>query len=110
MKKIISRLRAFRDDRDWEQFHRPKDLALSVSVEAAELLELFQWRPENADLDDVLREKLESEVADVFSYLLLLCDSTGIDLVEATNKKIDLNEERFPVSASLGVAKPGRDD
>ncbi|WP_245910733.1 MazG-like family protein [Pelagimonas varians] len=81
-----------------------------MSVEAAELLELFQWRREDAELDGALKQKLESEVADVFSYLLLLCDSTGIDLVDATNKKIDLNEERFPVSASRGVAKPGGED
>lgn len=107
MMSLTERLKKFRDERDWQQFHTPKDLALSLSVETAELLELFQWRPEDEELDDYLKQKLESEVADVFSYLLLLCDRAGIDLEEATNKKIDLNEERFPVSVSRGVAKPG---
>ncbi len=106
MKALTERLRSFRDQRDWDQFHTPKDLALSVSVEASELLELFQWRSEMAPIDEEMRQDLESEIADVFSYLLLLCDKTGIDLIQATNKKIDLNEQRFPADASRGVAKP----
>jgi len=109
MKKITERLLDFRDERDWAQFHTPKDLAVSISVEAAELLELFQWKNESALIDEAMKHALESEVADIFSYLVLLCDKTGIDLIEATNKKIDINEQRFPVNASRGVAKPIED-
>jgi len=110
MKALTERLRSFRDERDWDQFHTPKDLALSVSVEASELLELFQWRSEVAPIDEAMKQALESEIADVFSYLLLLCDKTGIDLIQATNKKIDLNKQRFPADASRGVAKPTQEN
>jgi NTP pyrophosphatase (non-canonical NTP hydrolase) len=103
---VLQRLRKFRDERNWGQFHNPKDLALSVSIEAGELLELFQWRPEHADIDPGLREKLASEAADVLLYLLLLCDKAGIDLITAAHTKIDVNERRFPAAASFGIAKP----
>ncbi|MDE4142664.1 nucleotide pyrophosphohydrolase [Phaeobacter gallaeciensis] len=106
MKTLEERLRKFRDTRDWDKFHNPKDLAVSISVEAAELLEVFQWRSEGAPIDDEVKKALESEVADVFSYLILLCDKTGIDLIEATHEKIDRNEKRFPAASSRGVAKP----
>jgi len=106
MKALTERLRKFREEREWDQFHTPKDLAVSISVEAAELLELFQWRSEDEPINDKMFHALESEVADVFSYLILFCDKTGIDLTEATHKKIDRNEQRFPASSSRGVAKP----
>lgn len=106
MQSVIERLKKFRDERDWDQFHTAKDLALSISVEASELLEVFQWRPEAAPVDDDIKRAIESEVADIFSYLLLFCDKTGIDLIEATNKKIDLNQHRFPAQATKGIAKP----
>lgn len=104
--KLVERLRRFRDERDWAQFHTAKDLAISVSVEAAELLELFQWKPEPQVLDEVLVKAAKSEVADVFIYLLLLCDKLDIDILQATVEKITLNEARFPVPTSHGVAKP----
>jgi NTP pyrophosphatase (non-canonical NTP hydrolase) len=103
---LIDRLRQFRDARDWSQFHTPKDLAISVSIEAAELLELFQWRKEAEPIDATLVEKVRGEAADVFLYLLLLCDQLGIDLVAAANAKIDHNERRFPAERARGVAKP----
>lgn len=95
MEHLIERLRKFRDERDWGQFHNPKDLAISVSIEASELLELFQWRPENSPIDKELKSALEGEIADVFLYLLLLCEKVGVDLEEIARKKIDLNEKRF---------------
>lgn len=109
MQSLTERLRKFRDERDWDQFHTPKDLALSISVEASELLEVFQWRPEAAPVDERMKRAIESEVADIFSYLLLFCDKTGIDLVDATNKKIDANQQRFPANASRGIAKPKKE-
>ena len=106
MDHLIARLRKFRDDRDWSRFHTPKDLALSVSVEAGELLEAFQWRSDSRAPDDALRRAVADEAADVLLYLLLLCDGLGVDLAKAAGDKIDRNEERFPVETSRGVAKP----
>nr|WP_255500854.1 nucleotide pyrophosphohydrolase [Caulobacter sp. 17J80-11] len=106
---MIQKLRQFRDERNWQQFHTSKDLAVSVSIEAAELLELFQWRSEaEPDTPDLI-ERARGEAADVFLYLLLLCDGLGIDLEAAAVAKIAKNEERFPVSKSFGVAKPGNE-
>lgn len=107
MQDLVRRLRSFRDDRDWARFHTAKDLALSVSVEAGELLEIFQWRPESEPFTDELIDSVGSEAADVFLYLLLLCDKLGIDLEEAAAAKITRNETRFPVASSFGIAKPG---
>lgn len=106
MEKLIERLRHFRDARDWAQFHTPKDLAVSVSIEAAELLEIFQWRPATAPADDTLIERARSEAADVLLYLALLCESLDIDLIAAAEEKITRNERRFPVETARGVAKP----
>jgi len=106
LERLLARLRRFRDDRDWSQFHTAKDLAISVSVEAGELLELFQWRRENEAADEALVEKARGEAADVFLYLLLLCDQLGLDLIAAAEAKIDRNEQRFPVDKAFGVAKP----
>jgi NTP pyrophosphatase (non-canonical NTP hydrolase) len=106
MEQLLERLRKFRDERNWSQFHTPKDLAISVTIEAAELLELFQWRKEDSAPDSKLIEAAENEVADVFLYLLLLCDGLGINLVSAADRKITRNEARFPVASAWGVAKP----
>jgi NTP pyrophosphatase (non-canonical NTP hydrolase) len=103
---LIERLRRFRDERDWRQFHNAKDLAISVSVEAGELLELFQWRKEGSKPDSELQTKIESEVADVYLYLLLLCDHLHIDLNYVSEAKLERNEKRFPIATSFGVAKP----
>lgn len=97
---------AFRDARDWEQFHRPKDLALSVAIEAGELLELFQWKQEDgiaaALHDPAWRQHLGEEVADVLIYLLLLCHQTGLDPLEAAFAKLARNAERYPVERARG--------
>jgi NTP pyrophosphatase (non-canonical NTP hydrolase) len=104
--KLIERLRKFRDDRDWAQFHTPKNLAISVTIEAAELLECFQWRSDDARTDKELKGNVESEAADVLLYLVQLCDSLNIDLIQAAHHNVGRNEHRFPVDSSLGVAKP----
>lgn len=94
-------LRAFAEERDWEKFHTPKNLAMSVSIEAAELLELVQWRTDEEIRDDlrtdVGRGRFEDELADVLIYLVRLADVTGIDLAEATIAKIAVNRGRFPI-------------
>ncbi len=86
----------FRDRRDWLRYHNPKDLSISISVEAAELLELFQWR----DPDMVEKERVEEEMADVFIYLLSLVDVMDIDLGKAVMKKLEKNRSKYPVEDS----------
>lgn len=84
----------FRDQRDWKKYHNPRDLSMSISIEAAELLELFQW--DNTYPDDVDRSSLEEEVADILIYLLSLADVADIDLEEAVQRKIKMNQHKYP--------------
>jgi NTP pyrophosphatase (non-canonical NTP hydrolase) len=104
---LIEMLVAFRDARDWQQFHNPKDLAAALSIEAAELQELFLWQqPEALELDNPeKRERIEEEVADIASFLLLLCSELKIDLADALQRKIEKNAEKYPVEKSKGTAK-----
>ncbi|MBQ7777983.1 MAG: nucleotide pyrophosphohydrolase [Oscillibacter sp.] len=101
--ETIQRVLKFRDDRDWRQFHTPKDLALSMTLEAGELLEVYQWS--GTDLE--CREKLprvREELADVLSYCILMADVYGLDLDEIMNEKIDKNEAKYPVEKARGRA------
>lgn len=101
--ETIQRVLQFRDDRDWRQFHTPKDLAISMSLEAAEVLELFQWS--GADLECAeKRDRLREELADVLSYCILLADRCGLDLDEILNEKITKNEAKYPVEKARGRA------
>tara|TARA_B100001245_G_C22811933_1_gene390982 strand:- start:404 stop:724 length:321 start_codon:yes stop_codon:yes gene_type:complete len=101
MNEAIARLRQFRDDRDWKQFHNPKDLSLALSIEASELLELFLWKsPEQADVS-----KVKEELADVIAYALLLADSYELDVEQIVLDKIALNEKKYPVNKARGTAK-----
>lgn len=105
--KLIQRLLAFRDERDWQQFHNPKDLAAALSIEAAELQELFLWKSaEDLDLDSPeKRERIEEEVADIASFLLLLCSEVGIDLEEAITRKIEKNASKYPADKVRGSSR-----
>ena len=99
--ETIQKILQFRDDRDWKQFHNPKDLAISISLEAAELLEIFQWS--GADLDG--REKMDrirEELADVVNYCVLMADACGLDLDEIVQEKIRKNSEKYPVELAKG--------
>lgn len=100
-------LRNFARERDWEQFHSPKNLAMAMSVEAAELLEQFQWLTEEGSrsLTDAKREAVAEEVADVFLYLLQLSDKLGIDPLDAARKKLQLNALKYPVERAKGTSK-----
>lgn len=95
---------AFRDARDWGQFHSPRNLAASVSIEAAELLECFQWSSDETMDGDVekRRSDIEEEIADVLIYTLLLAHETGIDPAEAVRHKIAVNDVKYPVERSKG--------
>lgn len=100
-------LRAFAEDRDWERFHSPKNLAMALAVEAGELLERFQWLTEeqSRDLDEKARERVAEELADVQIYLVRLADQLGIDLVEAAEKKVALNAEKYPADVVRGSSR-----
>ena len=106
MHETIARIRKFRDDRDWKQFHNPKDLAVSISIEAAELLELFQWKDaeESARFAADNRERVSEEIADVAIYLIELADIAGIDLAQAIDAKLEKNAKKYPVEKSRGIS------
>ena len=95
---------AFRDERDWGQFHNPKDLAISVSLEAAELLAVFQWSGADLTVAGKAQQATE-ELADVAIYCIYLADALGVDLPEAVSKKIDADAAKYPVEKSRGNAR-----
>jgi NTP pyrophosphatase (non-canonical NTP hydrolase) len=101
---LRERLRAFVRERDWEQFHSPKNLAMAMIVEAAELVEHFQWatEQESKTLPPEKLAEVEQEVADTFVYLLRLSDVLGIDLIDAAHRKMDLNAQKYPVEKARG--------
>jgi dCTP diphosphatase len=102
---LQARLAQFRDERDWAQFHRPGNLAKAISVEAGELLELFLWVGDDEDraVSSQLAE-VEGELADVFIQCLNFANATGMDVVDAIERKIRLNEERYPADKVRGSA------
>ena len=97
--KTINRIRVFSEDRDWDQFHSPANLAKSISIEANELLECFQWDEENYDINEV-----KEELADVIVYCQNMLDKLGLDVDEIVNAKMDKNESKYPISKSKGKA------
>lgn len=99
--EIAEALARFSKERDWEQFHNPKDLAIAISIEANELLELFLWKsPEEAD-----REKVKQELADILSFSFLLAKKYNLDIKQIILDKISLNNEKYPVDKAKGTAK-----
>lgn len=99
----LSRIAAFNRDRNWAQFHNPKDLAISISLEAAELLECFQWSGQDVKADGK-RQQLIEETADVLIYALQMCQVLDVNPDEIINRKLDKNEEKYPVEAAYGNA------
>lgn len=99
--KIIDALIEFRNDRDWEQFHNPKDLAIAINVEAGELLELFLWK----NPEDAKQEKIKDELADVFAFAFLLADKMNFNVHDIVMEKIRKNGEKYPVEKAKGTAK-----
>lgn len=98
-KETIERIRKFTEDRDWDQFHSPGNLAKSISIEANELLECFQWDENNYDINDV-----KEELADVLVYCRNMLDKLGLDEDEIINAKMDKNEAKYPVDKAKGKA------
>ena len=99
--ETIKQILKFRDDRDWKQFHNPKDLAISISLEAAELLEVFQWSGTDVS-NEGKQEKIKEELADVLNYCVLMADACGLDIDENVQEKIKINNEKYPVSKAKG--------
>jgi NTP pyrophosphatase (non-canonical NTP hydrolase) len=104
LKILIQKIIEFRRERDWEQYHNPKNLAISISLEAAELLENFQWKnlEESIKFAQENKEKISEEVADLLIYIFYLCNDLGIDFIDAIDKKIEENNKKYPINKSKG--------
>jgi NTP pyrophosphatase (non-canonical NTP hydrolase) len=101
IKKITEKLIAFRDERDWAQFHNPKDLAIALNIETSELLEIFLWKEhENAD-----KEKVKEELADVFAYAFLLAEKYDLNVENIVLSKIEKNASKYPIEKAKGTSK-----
>lgn len=107
LESITQTLREFAKEREWEQFHSPKNLASALTVEASELLEHFQWLTEDQSRNFPAdkKAKVAAEAADVLLYLLQLCDKLQIDLMEAARTKLAVNAEKYPVERAIGSSK-----
>ena len=106
-KKIKVSLQKFATDRDWNKFHTPKNLAISISLEASELLEIFQWSNEKTSFYQKIdmRKKISEEVADIALYLIRFCDLMNLDLEKICLEKIRLNKKKYPIHLSKGSSK-----
>ena len=106
LEKIQERIRDFASERNWEQFHNPKNLAMAIGSETGELLEIFQWMTEDASKypDEKTLNLIKEELSDIMIYCLRACDILKIDPIECMNKKIDKNAEKYPVEKSYGNA------
>lgn len=105
IKELTEKIVAFRDARDWKQFHNPKDMAIAISLEAAELLEVFQWSGADTGADtDKKRAKIKEELADVLIYALLMGNDLGLDISEIVSSKIAENNRKYPAEKAYGKA------
>ena len=99
MKEVINQIRQFNKERDWDQFHSPENLAKSISIEAGELLECFQWNSENYNKEEVCEE-----LADVFTYCIMMADKLSVDPEEIILKKLEKTKKKYPVEKAKGVS------
>ena len=107
MEELIEKLRKFAEERDWEQFHSPKNLSMALVVEASEILEILQWlsEEESRNLDPRTLSRLREEIGDVQIYLARLADQLGISPLEAAKEKLEKNQKKYPVDKAKGSAK-----
>lgn len=101
IEELQKKITDFRDARNWKQFHNPKDLAISISLEAAELLEVFQWSGEDVFVEQK-RDRLEEELADILIYCGLMADAVGMNIDEIILKKLDKNSKKYPIEKAYG--------
>lgn len=111
MKELIRKLRDFAEERDWEQFHSPKNLSMALAVEVAEILEHFQWLTEEQtrELDAETLKRVQEEIGDVQIYLARLADQLGISPIEAALEKLEINRQKYPTDKARGSAKKSTD-
>lgn len=116
MEEVIRKILKFRDDRDWKQFHNPKDLAISISLEAAELLEAFQWSGGDTEVPEK-KVNMQEELADVLIYCIMMADILELDICQIIEDKLQKNVSRYPVEEAYGsrqkytqLKKKGRSD
>jgi len=102
--KVINELIKFRDERDWQQFHDSKNLALAISIEAAELNELFLWKSGD-DVENIKIDRIKEELADILSFSFLLAEKHKLDIFEIILDKIKSNYEKYPIDKAKGTAK-----
>ena len=107
LRHLAEQLREFAAERDWEQFHSPKNLVMALSVEVAEILEHFQWQTQqqSRELDAAKRQEVEQELADALIYLVRLADQLDVDLLEAAERKLALNEAKYPADRVRGSSR-----
>lgn len=107
MDELIKKLRKFAEERDWEQFHSPKNLAMALAVEVAEIMEQFQWLTEEQTrkLDPEALQKIKDEIGDVQIYLARLADQLGLSPIEAAEEKLKQNAKKYPPDKAKGIAK-----
>ena len=107
MEELIHKLREFAKERDWDQFHSPKNLAMALSVEVAEIVEFFQWMTEEQSRNPASEkiDKLKAEIGDVMIYLIKLADKFGIDPLQAARDKLEINEKKYPAEVVKGKSK-----
>lgn len=103
-KEVIKELIKFRDERDWEQFHDSKNLALAISIEAAELNEIFLWKKDN-EVENVNQDKIKEELADILAFSFLLAEKHNFDVFQIVLDKVKRNGEKYPVDKAKGTAK-----
>ncbi len=104
LEQLKQKILKFREERDWKQFHNPKNLAMSIAIEASELMELYQWLSldESIKYSKENREEIEKEVADIFNYLILFANDLDIDLIKATSDKLEISKKKYPVKKAKG--------
>ena len=105
MEQLIALIKEFIRERDWEQYHAPKNLAMALSAETAEIVEIFQWKKPEDRLNDEEQEALRQEIGDVLIYLIELADKFEIDIVEAAKYKLTLNQKKYPADLARGKAE-----
>ena len=105
--EVIKKIIEFREERDWEQFHDPKNLAEAISIEAGELLEQFLWlsTEDSKKIGGSKLKKVKEEVADILIFIVYMCDALGIELAEEVQKKVEANRKKYPVDKSKGSSK-----
>ena len=107
MKELIQKLREFATERDWDQFHSPKNLIMALSVEVSEIVEIFQWltEEESYKISPKKLEKIKEEIGDVLIYLVMFADKFDIDAIQAAKNKVEINRKNYPANVARGTAK-----